>query len=144
MPKRSRGTVRPGQRRPIQRSALRPGPAPLSAPPLAAGAPAAPIPVRPAGSLTAAEEARAAELELRIVAEERAAEVAQRRTRDRTRATELAGARSRDSTPLAVRAASEYAYVRRDIVRIARIGALLLLLLGVLHVLINVAAVVPI
>jgi len=81
---------------------------------------------------------------LRIVAEERAAEVAQRRTRDRTRATELAGARSRDSTPLAVRAASEYAYVRRDIVRIARIGALLLLLLGVLHVLINVAAVVPI
>lgn len=133
MAKRTRGTVRPGQRRATARPASRP----------AAGAPA-PVPtptVRP-GSLTAEEEARAAELEAQIVAEERAADTAQRRGRDRARTAELAGPRTREAAPLAVRAAGEYAYVRRDIVRIARIGALLLALLLVFHLLINVAGVI--
>ena len=76
------------------------------------------------------------------MAEERAAEQAQRRSRDRARVGELAGPRARESAPLAVRAASEYAYVRRDITRIARVGGLLLLILAVLHVLINVAGVI--
>ena len=139
MPKRSRGTVRPGERRPIQRTGSRPATAPAAG---AAGTPA--VPVRPSGALTAAEAERAAELEAQIVAEERAAEQAQRRSRDRARAGELAGPGTRDTVPLSVRAAGEYAYVRRDIRRITRVGALLLLLLAILHVLINVAGVIRI
>jgi hypothetical protein len=100
------------------------------------------IVARPSGSLTAAEEARAAELEAQIMAEERQAEEALRRTRDRSRATELAGPRTREAAPLAVRASAEYAYVRRDIVRIVRVGAVMLLVLAVLHVLINVMGVI--
>jgi hypothetical protein len=132
MAKRTRGSVRPGQRRTTARPAGRPA------------GPAAPAPtptVRP-GSLTAEEEARAAELEAQIVAEERAADTAQRRGRDRARTAELAGPRTREAAPLAVRAAGEYAYVRRDIVRIARVGGLLMALLLLFHLLINVAGVV--
>ncbi len=140
MPKRSRGTVRPGQRRPIQRG-TRTTAAPAPASPAPSGTV---IPVRPAGSLTAAEEARAAELEAQIVAEERAAEQQQRRSRDRTRASDVTGVRARDTAPLSVRAAGEYAYVRRDIRRIAAVGGLLLLVLAVLHVLINVAGIIRI
>jgi hypothetical protein len=39
--------------------------------------------------------------------------------------------------PLAVRAAEEYAYVRRDIRRITLVGGSLLLVLAVLEVLVN-------
>jgi hypothetical protein len=96
----------------------------------------------PAGALTPEEEARAAELEARILAEERSASEAQRRTRDRARTADLAGPRVRDAAPLTVRAANEYAYVRRDILRIARVGAVLLVTLLVLHILINVMGVI--
>ncbi|MDQ6795149.1 MAG: hypothetical protein M3067_10110, partial [Chloroflexota bacterium] len=96
---------------------------------------------RPSTSLTAAEEARAAEIEATIVAEERAAERAQRRGRDRSR-VEAVGGRARDSSPLSVRASEEYAYVRRDVLRIVRIGGALLLVLAVLFVLIDVAHVI--
>lgn len=89
---------------------------------------------RPSAALTAEEELRAAELEARIVAEERAAEDAERRRRNRSRIVE--GGRA--SEPLAVRAATEYAYVRRDVVRIVRIGGFLLAVLAALHILINV------
>ena len=137
MAKRSRGTVRPGQRRPIHRQGARPSASGIAATPTV-------TPVAPAGAVTPDEEARAAQLEAQIVAEERAAEQAQRRSRDRSRTTELVGPRTRDATPLAVRASAEYAYVRRDILRIARVGALLLAILIVLHLLINVFRVVPI
>jgi hypothetical protein len=73
MAKRVRGsTSRPGQRPPLQRTAAR-----------TAAKPAAPVTgvvVRP-DELTAAEEARAAELEAAIVAEEQEAEAAKRRVR---------------------------------------------------------------
>ena len=135
MAKRSRGTVRPGQRRPIQRQGTRPTATGLASD-------RAPTPVAPARTLTSDEEARAAELEAQILAEERAAEQAQRRSRDRSRSAELVGPRTRDAAPLSVRASAEYAYVRRDILRIARVGALLLAILIALYLLINVFRVV--
>ena len=97
---------------------------------------------RPPTSLTADEEARAAELEAKIVAEEQLAEDALRRTRDRAREAPVVVARTREAVPLAVRAADEYAYVRRDVFRIARIGGLLVGILAMLYVLINVLHVV--
>jgi hypothetical protein len=128
MAKRIRGSSRPGQRRPASRL----------------GAPAQ-RPVRPSTHLTADEEARAAELEAQIVAEERAAEQAARRGRDRAardREAVFTPARGRDLAPLSVRAAEEYGYVRRDVLRIVRVGGSLLLILAVLYVLIDVARVI--
>lgn len=125
MAKRSRGSTRPGQRRPIQRVAGRP----------AAAAPIAPATPRSA-SLTPEEEARAAELEARIVADERAGEDARRRTAERRRGgppdpESRVGSRS-VSGGLAVRAAEEYAYVGRDVRRITLLGGSLIVLLLVL------------
>jgi hypothetical protein len=94
------------------------------------------------GSLTSLEEIRAAELEAQILAQEREAEAAKRRTRDRQRSAEVTGVRTRDAAPLAVRATAEYAYVRRDITRIARVAAVLLVIVAILHVLINVMGVI--
>ena len=127
MAKRIRGSNRPGQRRPTSR---------LAAPPAR--------PIRPSTSLTPDEEARAAELEAQIVAEERAAEQAARRGRERARGREegITPVRGRDLAPLSVRAADEYAYVRRDVLRIVRVGGGLLLILAVLYVIIDVARVV--
>jgi hypothetical protein len=125
MAKRTRGSTRPGQRPRTQRQAPRP----------------ASVPARPSNALTADEEARAAELEAQIVAEERAAENAMRRSRDRARGVEPV-ARVREAAPLAVRASEEYAYVRRDVFRIARIAALLLGILAILFVLIDVTHVI--
>jgi len=136
MAKRVRGSNRPTGRRPAARPA-RPAAPRSSAAPAPASASAA---VNPPASLTADEEERAAELEARIVAEERAAEEAQRRARVRGRGVE--GGRSAE--PLGVRAAAEYAYVRRDVIRIARIGGVLLGVLAVLHVLINVTGTISI
>lgn len=125
MAKRTRGSTRPGRRPRLQRTPPRP----------------ADTSVRRPGGLTREEEARAAEIEAAIVAEERAAQQATRRGRDRERSSEL-GARTRDTAPLSVRAADEYAYVRRDVLRIIRIGGSLLLILAILHLLINVAHVI--
>ena len=120
MAKRTRGASRPGQRRPLQRSSrpVRPAtPEPEAA--------VAPRPV----SLTPEEEARAAELEAQLVAAERQAEQAQKRTRDRQRSTVDPVVRS--SVPLSVREAEEYAYVARDVRRIATIAAgLLAIMIG--------------
>jgi hypothetical protein len=121
MAKRARGSTRPGQRRPIQRTAGRPTPsAPLAAP--------APRP----SSLTPEEEARAAELEAQIVAEERAAEEARKRSTERRRyggAAAEAATSPRSSAGLAVRAAEEYAYVGRDVRRITLVGGTLIIVL---------------
>ena len=127
MAKRTRGSHRPGRRPPLRREATRSS--------------SAAAPARPSG-LSREEEARAAEIEAQIVAEERAAEQATRRSRDRGREPEHVMSRSRAAGPLSVRAADEYAYVRRDVWRIARIGGSLILLLAVLHVLINVLHVI--
>jgi hypothetical protein len=122
MAKRSRLAARPGQRRPLQRPATRPDSGDIRKP----------------GSVTREEEARAAELEAAILAEEKAAEDA-RRTRDRARrpTPESVGGVSYTSVPLAVRASEEYAYVKRDIRRIAIVGGFLIAILAVLEVLVN-------
>jgi hypothetical protein len=117
MAKRVRGSARPGQRRRSQRSST----------PRAqvVSQPASP----PSTSLTPAEEARAAELEAQIVAAERAAEGANR-PRERGRRPVESEDRARPGS-IAVRAGEEYAYVARDVRRIALIGGSLIgVLLG--------------
>jgi hypothetical protein len=136
MAKRTRGSRRPGRRPPLRREAARPTPTTRPTP-------AAAAPTRPS-ALTRDEEARAAELEARIVAEERAAEEATQRSKDRVREPGYVAPRGRSSAPLSVRAADEYAYVRRDVWRIARIGGSLIAILAILHVLINVMHVITI
>ena len=127
MAKRSRGsTSRPGQRPPLQRQAARPA---------AAAAAAAPVVAPRPDTLTDAEEARAAELEASIVAEEKAAETARKRSTT-SRSADDAPVRSTSSIEIA--AAQEYAYVARDVKRIAIVGGgMILILLGiwlVLHI----------
>lgn len=125
MAKRSRVGARPGQRRPLQRSGPRPEPTA-----------SAPIDRRPAGSVTPEEEARAAALEAAILAEEKAADDT-RRQRERGRRSASSEV-AYSSVPLAVRAAEEYAYVRRDMRRISILGGLLIGFLLVLHLMVNV------
>lgn len=124
MAKRSRVGGRPGQRRPMQRTS---------------GRAATVKPARPEGSVTREEEARAAELEAAILAEEKAGE-AMRRGREKDRRPVEGTIYS--STPLATRAAEEYGYVRRDIKRIVIVGGSLLGVLALLDVLINYAHVI--
>ena len=121
MAKRTRGSSRPGRRPPLQRSSRTTRPST----PTPAAAPA----TRPA-SLTPEEEARAAEIEAQLVAEERQAEQAQKRARDRQRGGEREAV-VRSSVPLSVREAEEYAYVARDVRRIAIIAfGLLAIMVG--------------
>ena len=121
MAKRSRLTARPGQRRPLQRT----------------GRPDADA-TRGPGKVTALEEARAAELEAAILAEEKAAETVRRnRERGRRSTPDAVGGVSYTSVPLGVRAAEEYGYVKRDIRRISIVGGFLLAILAVLQVLVN-------
>jgi hypothetical protein len=121
MAKRSRLAARPGQRRPLQRPATRPADAD-----------------RQRAGVTREEELRAAELEAQILADEKAAEDARKgRERARSATVENAGGVRYSSVPLSVRAAEEYAYVRRDIRRITIVGGGLLLILAVLEVLVN-------
>jgi hypothetical protein len=126
MAKRARGANRPGQRAPLRRSsAARP---PTAAPPLASPVANTLSTAQPA-NLTDEEEARAAEIEARLVAAERSAEEAARRqTRGRRPVEPQAPARTGS---IAMRASQEYAYVARDVRRIALIGGSLIgLLLG--------------
>jgi len=134
MAKRARGTTtRPGQRRPIQRPAARPG---AAARPSSAAAPAT-TPVAPASaSLTPEEEARAAQLEAAIVAEERQAEQGRRARTERTTAEPAVRA-----SPLAVAAANEYAYVARDVRRVATVGGSLVAVLLALWVVVQVTGI---
>lgn len=130
MAKRARGSVRPGQRRPIDRR------------PASPAGPASPGPARveprPSG-LSEAELARAAELEAQLLAEERAAEEARRRTRERSAVREVGAGGA-----LSVRAEEEYAYVARDVKRITRVAALLLGTLLLLWILIDGVGVLPV
>ena len=123
MAKRSRLAGRPGQRRPLQRTA----------PPRPAGStPVAPPP--PPTSITPEEEARAAELEAQIVAEEQAAtEARNARARGRRADSEVVVS----SGTIAARASDEYRYVSRDLRRIAVVGGFLIAVMVVLEILVN-------
>jgi hypothetical protein len=126
MAKRVRGSSsRPGQRARLQRS----GTARPAAPQTARPAATTPVAPRPA-TLTPEEEAEAAELEAEILAQEQAAATANdRRTRERSRRAAASDTAGRSS--IAERASEEYAYVARDIRRIAIIGGgLVAVLLG--------------
>ena len=122
MAKRSRLAGRPGQRRPLQRTST---PAPCRVD--ARGPP-------PPTSITPEEEARAAELEAQIVAEEQAAtEARSARTRGRSPDGEVVVS----SGTIAARASDEYRYVSRDLRRIAVVGGFLIAVMVVLEILVN-------
>jgi hypothetical protein len=96
-----------------------------------------------ASSLTEAEEQRAAEIEAKLRAEERAALAAELKRKARARE----GAESHHATgdinaPLKVRMAHEYAYVARDVRRIALTAGLMVAILAVLDILVNVMGVI--
>ena len=124
MAKRVRGgSSRPGQRARLQRrtTTARPTTEPAS------------TPTTSSVSLTAAEEARAAELEAQIVAEERAADTNAARARERSRRPVDSEVRIRSGS-IAERASHEYAYVQRDVRRIVMIGGSLIAFLLALWV----------
>jgi hypothetical protein len=130
MAKRTRGSNRPGQRHAERHGSARPQ---------------SRLESQAAGSLSAAEEARAAELESQIIAQERAAEVTRARGRDRGRAAEVARpGRAGGQGLLAARAAEEYGYVVRDDRRILVVGGAIVAVLAVLFVLIDVIRAVTI
>jgi hypothetical protein len=131
MAKRVRGSSsRPGQRTRLQRraSTTRPAADPTSTPSTGSV------------SLTAAEEARAAELEAQIVAAERAAETNAARARERSRRPAEAEVRVRSGS-IAERASHEYAYVLRDVRRIVLIGGSLIALLLALWIILEATGV---
>lgn len=91
-------------------------------------------------SLTEAEIARAAELEAESNARERAAIAESLRRRSRTEERDFTPGDL--NAPLSVRAAHEYAYVARDVKRIALTASLMIGILAVLYVLTNVLGVI--
>jgi hypothetical protein len=99
------------------------------------------MPLRSSSALTDDEVRRAAELEAEATARERAAiaESLRRRSREQEQAHVDAGD---VNAPLSVRAAHEYAYVARDVRRIALTASLMIAILAVLHILVNVLGVI--
>lgn len=131
MAKRVRGSSsRPGQRSRLQRRAPAVRPATQSTSTPSTGS----------VSLTAAEEARAAELEAQIVAAERAAETNATRARERSRRPTEGEVRVRSGS-IAERASHEYAYVLRDVRRIALIGGSLIGLLLALWIIVEASGI---
>jgi hypothetical protein len=137
MAKRVRGsTSRPGQRAPLRRGAAPGKPSTTSA-----------APPPPAG-LTADEEARAAALEAQIVADEKAAD----KQASAAAARDDAARRDRRATgaepptrrgSLALQGSQEYAYVARDLRRIALIGGALIAFLIGLWIVVTVTGIGP-
>ena len=112
--------------------------------PSALDAPTAPdgdMPMRTSASLTETEFQQAERLEAELVAMERAAiaESLRRKARGEDRAI---GASADHSAPLSVRAAHEYAYVARDVKRIAATATLMVGILATLYILTNVLGVI--
>lgn len=99
------------------------------------------MPLRSGSALTEAEVARAAELEAAALAQERAAIAESLRRRARGQAGEAHGAGDVNA-PLSVRMAHEYAYVSRDVKRIALTAGLMVAILAILHLLVNVLGVI--
>lgn len=98
------------------------------------------MPARSSAGLTEAEERRAAQLEAEATAKERAAIAESLRRRARAEERELVAGDV--NAPLSVRAAHEYAYVARDVKRIALTASLMVTILAVLHILVNVLGVI--
>ena len=139
------------------RYAGRPKRAPSRRPSGSPGQPLAPRPVEPvapideslvedqidrpaAGHLTDAEIRRAEALQAEMAAQEKAALADAIKRRARARAGEVDV--DDINAPLKVKAANEYAYVARDLRRIALTGGLMVAILAVLAILVNVAGVV--
>jgi hypothetical protein len=95
-----------------------------------------------ASSLTEAEVERAAQLEAEATAKEKAAIAESLRRRNRAASPDEGHATDDVNAPLSVRAAHEYAYVSRDVKRIAVTGGLMIAILAVLHILVNVMGVI--
>lgn len=93
-------------------------------------------------SLTEAEERRAAELEAEATARERAAITESLRKRARAQGVEANVLIGDVNAPLSVRMSHEYAYVARDVKRIALTASLMVGILAVLHILVNVLGVI--
>jgi hypothetical protein len=115
----------------------RPGGRPATPATRPGGSAPAPAPVTRPATLTPEEEARAAELEAAIVAEERQAEAGRRSRAERN----TSGAPLRAASPLAVAAANEYAYVARDVRRVALVGGSLVGFLVVLWAAVQITGV---
>ncbi len=127
MAKRQRA-VRPGQRRSTTRTAPKPV-APAATP-------------APATGLTAAEEARAAEIEAEMVAADKSAAASAERTRSRKSDPDAAmRGRTKESGLLATRAQAEYAYVEADIRRIVIVAGSLFALMIAIWLVLNVTGV---
>jgi hypothetical protein len=153
MAKRTRFQNKPAAKRPARPAGpARPasGAAPSGArPPAAADAPL-PVdlpddaPIRAsAASLTDAEEQRAAEIEAQLRAQERAALAEELRRKARAQEGIEPNRLGGDvNAPLKVRMAHEYAYVARDVKRIALTAGLMVTILVVLDILVNVAGVI--
>lgn len=99
------------------------------------------MPLRSASALTDAEIARAAELEAEATARERAAIADSLRRRAQAQAGPQHVA-SDINAPLSVRMAHEYAYVSRDVKRIALTAGLMVAILAILDILVNVLGVI--
>ena len=99
------------------------------------------MPLRSGSALTEAEIARAAELEAEATAQERAviAESLRRRAKSQGPDHHMGGD---VNAPLSVRMAHEYAYVARDVKRIALTAGLMVAILAVLDILVNVMGVI--
>ena len=98
-------------------------------------------PLRSSSALTEAEIARAAELEAEAMAKERAAISESLRRRARGQVGEVIGGGD-PNEPLSVRMSHEYAYVSRDVKRIALTASLMISILAVLHILVNVTGII--
>ncbi len=92
------------------------------------------MPLRSSSSLTEAEVARAAQLEAEANAQERAAIAESLRRRARGEERDYA-TRADVNAPLSVRMSHEYAYVARDVRRIAITASLMVAILVGLYVL---------
>lgn len=103
------------------------------------------MPMRTSSALTEAEIERAAQLEAEATARERAVIAESLRRKAKAQAQELErehGVAADINAPLSVRAAHEYAYVARDVKRIALTAGLMTAILAVLHILVNVMGVI--
>ena len=99
------------------------------------------MPARSSGRLTDAEFEQAEKLEAELVARERAAIAESLRRSPRVEERAL-GSTADHNAPLSVRAAHEYAYVARDVKRIAITAALMIGILALLYILTNVLGVI--
>ena len=102
------------------------------------------MPLMSSSGLTEAEERRAAELEAEATAKERAAIAESLRRRSRAVQERDFPETGDVNAPLSVRASHEYAYVARDVKRIALTASLMVAILAVLHILVNVLGIISI